>query len=318
MYKKTPWIRSFKKKAQMSIIGIRKSTQNASKHEALSQRLPSRVDLERQSGKSEDGGEGAAADLGGGASELGRRRASGAGGNWDRGSASGESGGVVVAALCGVRDTGGDAAGGGGSRRVGLVGLVRLVGLLGLFRSLDTGEVGASNAGLVGEVDNNRKVSKVGWVAGVGRGVGVDVLLGPLLGSDVTVLSAQVASLARLGLGGIAHGGLATNVGVKVGTSASAVAVRRNGLCVHVVHEGATLGRQTRDGDGELDTGAVGVGGGNNRATNGTLGLLRQGSDVGSAGGVVVDGGRDSRGLGRDGRSRSDDREELETHFGRV
>jgi hypothetical protein len=312
MYKKTPWIRSFKKKAQVSRIGIRKSTQNASNHEALSQRLPSRVDLERQSGESEDGGEGAAADLGSGASELGRRRASGAGGNWDRGSASGESGGVGVAARCGVRNTGGDAAGGGGSRRVGLVRLVRLLGLL---RSLDTGEVCASNAGLVGEVDNNRKGSKVGWVAGVGRGVGVDVLLGPLLGSDVAELSAQVAGLARLGLGGIAHGSLATNVGVKVGTSSSAVAVRRNGLCVQVVHEGATLGRQTRDGDGELDTGTVVVGGGSNRATNGTLGLLRQGSDVGSAGGVVVDGGRDSR---RDGRSRSDDREELETHFGRV
>lgn len=74
-----------------------------------------------------------------------------------------------------------------------------------------------------------------------------DSLLRPLLCGDVTELAAQVTSLARLRLASIADGDLATLVGVKVGASAGAVAVRGDRLLVKVVHEGTALSRETRD-----------------------------------------------------------------------
>jgi hypothetical protein len=61
------------------------------------------------------------------------------------------------------------------------------------------------------------------------------------------VLSTQVASLARVGLAGVADGDFATLVRVQVSASASAVAVCGDGLLVDVVHEGTTGGGESRE-----------------------------------------------------------------------
>jgi hypothetical protein len=85
-----------------------------------------------------------------------------------------------------------------------------------------------------------------------------NILGGKLLGSEVAVLSTQVADLARLGLAGIANRYLATLVRILVSASSSAVAVRGDSLLVDMVHEWATGSGETREGDTELDTSTIG------------------------------------------------------------
>lgn len=136
----------------------------------------------------------------------------------------------------------GNAAGGRGGRGVGAAGVVgRLL----------SGEICTANTGLVGEVDDDRKVAKVRRVVLVGRGEEIDVFLRPCLSGDVAVLAAQVTDLAGLGLARIADGDLATVVRVKMSAGASAVAIGGNGLGMDVVDERAALGWESREGDGE-------------------------------------------------------------------
>lgn len=144
----------------------------------------------------------------------------------------------------------------------------------------------------------------------------VDLLLGPLLCGDVAKLAARVTCLASLRLTGIANRNLATLVGIKVSASAGAVAVRRNGLLVKVVHERTALSRETRDRDLEVNAIAVLSSGRSNGTANSVLGLLRKGGNVGSTLRVAADyrSSDDGRGLGSDSRSRSNERENLNAH----
>ena len=106
------------------------------------------------------------------------------------------------------------------------------------------------------------------------------VLLGPRLGSDVSVLAAQVTGLACLRLRGVADGHLAALVRVEMGAGASAVAIGGNGLLVDVVHEGTTGGGEARKGNGEADAFAISARDGGNGTTEGAAGFLRQSAHV--------------------------------------
>lgn len=120
--------------------------------------------------------------------------------------------------------------------------------------SVDGNEVGARNAGLVAQVNDNREVTKVANVGWVGGGVQISVPISSstncfngkhldgnlleraaLLG-EVAPLAAQVTNLALLLGGWITSWDLAALVRVQVSTSSSAVAVSWNGLLVDVVH----------------------------------------------------------------------------------
>jgi hypothetical protein len=125
-------------------------------------------------------------------------------------------------------------------------------------------------------VKHEREIAEVGNAGWVKGSISVDVsvwfvsilascsndvfniLGGKLLGSEVAVLSTQVADLARLGLAGIANRYLATLVRILVSASSGAVAVRGDSLLVDVVHEWAAGSGETREGDAELDTSTIG------------------------------------------------------------
>lgn len=125
--------------------------------------------------------------------------------------------------------------------------------------------------------------------------------------SSVSVLAAQVTSLAGLRLGGIAGRSLAAHVRVQMSAGTSAVAVRRNRLSVEVVHERtASLGKAS-EGDLELDALAVGAGGGLDGSGESAALLGGKSTDVLGAHGVAhYDGsgsalGGDSGGRGQNG-----------------
>lgn len=97
-------------------------------------------------------------------------------------------------------------------------------------------EAGARQAGGVGGVDGDGAVADEGADAhGVG---GVEVEVGGLegRGGDFAVLAAQVTHLAGLGLGVVARGYLAADVGVQMGEGAGAGAGGGDRLVVDVVH----------------------------------------------------------------------------------
>jgi hypothetical protein len=119
-----------------------------------------------------------------------------------------------------------------------------------------------------------------------------DVLSRPLLRRNVSVFSAQITRLARLGLARIANRDLAALVRVQMGASSSAVAVGGHRLLVQVVHEGATSSGQAGEGDAELDADAVRGRDGSDGAADGAAFLDGQRSDVAGAGGAVGDLGR--------------------------
>lgn len=95
-------------------------------------------------------------------------------------------------------------------------------------------EVGAGNSGLVGKVNDKAAV--------LDRGIGAKVertelvVEGELVGvrRDLAILAAQIADLAGLGSVLVTHRILATDVGVKVSLSGSAVAVARDSGLVNV------------------------------------------------------------------------------------
>lgn len=120
------------------------------------------------------------------------------------------------------------------------------------------GEVCASNARLVVEMDDKGEVAKVRGISFVEGAVRVYVFLRPGLFCHVAKFTTQVTSLAGLRLGGIADGDLAAQVGIKVGSSTSAVSIGGNRLGVDVVHKGTALSWETRERDGEANTLAVG------------------------------------------------------------
>ena len=89
-------------------------------------------------------------------------------------------------------------------------------------------KVAAVDSRLIGQVDDNRKITKVGRAVRIRRkeDVGVFGLEGLLSRSiDGRVLPTEVANFARLGHGDIAGRFLATAVRVKVSTSGVAVAI---------------------------------------------------------------------------------------------
>lgn len=79
------------------------------------------------------------------------------------------------------------------------------------------GKVGARQPRLVRVMDHDRSVAEVGWAAGLERRVEVKVLGHEGIRRDLAVLSAEVADLARLGLGSIAGRSLAAMVRVQMG-----------------------------------------------------------------------------------------------------
>jgi hypothetical protein len=124
---------------------------------------------------------------------------------------------------------------------------------------------------------------------------GANVLLRPLLGGNVAVLSTQVTGLARVRLAGVADGDFATLVRVQVSASASAVAVCGYGLLVDVAHEWTTGSRESSEGDAELDAVALGSRDSDDRTTDGVAFLDRQSSDIAGASWAICDeGGRDN------------------------
>jgi hypothetical protein len=143
----------------------------------------------------------------------------------------------------------------------------------------------------------------------------VNLLGGELSSGEVSVLSAQVAGLARLRLAGVAGRSLAALVGVQVGTGGAAVATH-DWLLVEVVHEGAAGCRETSELNGELDTYAILAGDGRDGAT-GAACHVRNGCDVASSRWVGADLGRrnDSGRLSADDGRRSEDGEDRGTHI---
>lgn len=144
--------------------------------------------------------------------------------------------------------------------------------------------------------------------------VQVCVLGGKLLGAEVSVLAAQVTSLAGLGGARVARHGLAVVVRVQVSTSGSAVAVGRDRLSMNVVHERAASGWETGKVNAKLDTLAVGSGGTLNGTREGASRLLRKRSNVLCADGVVCYYGGVGR-LSGDGRSRGQDGDDGDKHL---
>jgi hypothetical protein len=139
-----------------------------------------------------------------------------------------------------------------------------------------------------------------------------NVLLRPLLGSDVAELSTQITGLARLGLAGIADGDLTALVRIQVSASAGAVAVGGDRLLVDVVHEGTTSSWESREGDAELDASTFGSRDSDNGATDRAAFLDRQSSNIAGTGGAIGDDrGRDnSRRLSADSRRCGDEGED--------
>lgn len=113
------------------------------------------------------------------------------------------------------------------------------------------------------------------------------------------MLAAQITSLARLGLAGVAGRDLAALVRVQVRASRSAVAVLGDGLLVDVVQEGATSVREARELDREADTGAISAGNGHDGACERAAGLRGEGRNVRGSARVASNNGcgSDSRGL---------------------
>jgi hypothetical protein len=86
------------------------------------------------------------------------------------------------------------------------------------------------------------------------------------------------------------------------------------------VHEGATSLGKTREGNGELDTLAIGTGGGLDGASESGTGLLGKSTNELVADGVVghLRSGRNSRGLSSDGSGgRGQHGDDREKHLGR-
>lgn len=134
------------------------------------------------------------------------------------------------------------------------------------------------------------------------------------MSAEVSVLAAQVASLAGLGRARVARHGLAVVVGVQVTTSSSAVAVGRDRLGMDVVHERAASGWETGKVNAKLDTLAVGTGGTLNGTREGASGLLGKRSNVRCADGVVCYYGGVGR-LSGDCRSRGQDGDDGDKHL---
>lgn len=89
-------------------------------------------------------------------------------------------------------------------------------------------EVAAVDSRLIGQVDDNRKITKVGRAVRIRRKKDVGVLgLEGLLSRSIDggVLPTEVANFARLGPGDVAGRLLTTTVRVKVSTSCVAVAI---------------------------------------------------------------------------------------------
>jgi hypothetical protein len=124
------------------------------------------------------------------------------------------------------------------------------------------------------------------------RKKGANVLLRPLLGGEVAVLSTQVTRLARVGLAGVANGDFATLVRVQVSASAGAVAVGRDGLLVNVVHERTSSSGQSCERDAELDAVTLGSRDSDDGATERAAFLDGQSSDIAGASWAVCDEGR--------------------------
>ena len=107
----------------------------------------------------------------------------------------------------------------------------QLVGPFTLLRSIvvvDFHKVAAVDSRLIRQVDDNRKITKVGRAVRIRRKEDVGVFgLERLLGRSIDgrVLPTEVANFARLGHGDIAGRFLATAVRVKVSTSGVAVAI---------------------------------------------------------------------------------------------
>ena len=197
-------------------------------------------------------------------------------------------------------------------------------------------EVGTSDARLVGQVQNKRHTTKLKKNSCVSRGtlhmvgrrartyesrvgrrgrrVQVDVAGGECVAFKGSVLAAQVARLANLGLAGIALFVLAVVVRVQVSASTRAVAVGRNGLSMDVVHERAASSRETRKVNVEAHAlAAVG-----RRALNGASEaaavLGRQcGNVLGTS--RVVGGDGCVASLGGDGRGRGQEGDEGDEHL---
>lgn len=188
-------------------------------------------------------------------------------------------------------------------------------------------KVGATNAGLVVQVQNKRNTSELkiallaqpllcifgsnkktyeSRVRRRGRRVGVEVAGGEGVAVKSSVLAAQVTSLANLGLAGIAGLVLAVVVGVQVSTGSSAVAIGRNGLSMDVVHERTASRRETIKVNVEPDTLAVLARGTLNVAREVAACLFGQSSNVLGTSGVVGGDGcvalsADNRGCGQEG-----------------
>jgi hypothetical protein len=115
---------------------------------------------------------------------------------------------------------------------------LRCRGVITLVARFNLEEVGAGDARLVREMDDDRAVAEEGADALFGRGVqiGVGLLEGAVLvGDDVAPLAGQVAHLTGGGLLGVARSCFAADEGVQVGERLGAVAVGRDGVDVEVV-----------------------------------------------------------------------------------
>jgi hypothetical protein len=86
---------------------------------------------------------------------------------------------------------------------------------------------------------------------------------------------------------------------------------------IRTVHEGAASLGQASDGDSEVDTLAIGTGGGLDGTTESRTSLLRKRADVLGADGVAghFRSGSDGRGLSSDGGGRSQDGDDREAHL---
>lgn len=126
------------------------------------------------------------------------------------------------------------------------------------------------------------------------RGAEANVLFAELASGDVSMLSAQIANLACLRLSSITAGHFAALVRIQMRLCTAAVAVRGHGLAVDVVHEGAALGGQTRDGHGKLDANTVCRCDCGNGTAEVAACLFGEDTDVGGSNGVGSDLGSGS------------------------
>lgn len=186
-------------------------------------------------------------------------------------------------------------------------------------------EVCASNASLVGQVDDDGLVAEEGDVAGQGRkeivGVsGMQLAMLPVKAAgsnsrsaqrrsvDLAVLAREISNLA-IGLSaGVTRRRLAALVGVEMGASSRAVAILGHSFLVDVVQEWTELGRQAGERDLNGNALARGTAGDLDGTSNSELTLGREDGLVLSADGVGLNNrsvlGNDGRGHGEQGEER--------------